>query len=198
MTDPRRLPDDRPNTGSQPLLTEIQALQGEELPAEQDGALSPEEIEGRREISLTERDHGTPDPGSLRDGETDDPVAATEEGLTWVPPSDPPTVPSDDPQGIDVAAGTGMTADDEPLDDDHRSVELATGSDITERVRDALRADAATSELAGRVRIGVVGSTAVIRGTVDGLEDGDALVEVAGRVAGIEEVRDETEVAGLG
>jgi hypothetical protein len=32
---------------------------------------------------------------------------------------------------------------------------------------------------------------------VDGIEDGDALVEVASRVDGIEDVRDETEVPGL-
>jgi hypothetical protein len=32
---------------------------------------------------------------------------------------------------------------------------------------------------------------------VDGIEDGDAIVEVVSAVAGIEDVRDETAVAGL-
>ena len=46
--------------------------------------------------------------------------------------------------------------------------------------------------------VAVLGSTAVLRGSVDDLQDGEALAEVAGRVVGIEEVRDETEVVGLG
>jgi osmotically-inducible protein OsmY len=36
----------------------------------------------------------------------------------------------------------------------------------------------------------------VLRGQVDGPEDGDALAEVASRVSGVDEVRDETEVVG--
>ncbi|HEY7132900.1 MAG TPA: hypothetical protein VH440_11645, partial [Candidatus Limnocylindrales bacterium] len=62
---------------------------------------------------------------------------------------------------------------------------------------EALRADSATSALADRLEIAVIGSTAIIRGQVDGIEDGDAIVEVASEVDGIDEVRDETEVAGL-
>jgi osmotically-inducible protein OsmY len=45
------------------------------------------------------------------------------------------------------------------------------------------------------VIIGTIGSRAVLRGTVLTVEDGDALVEVVGRVAGIDEVVDETELA---
>ena len=49
MPDPRSLPDDRPNVGSQPIEEEIQALQGEEMPGDQDAVLSPDEVEGDRE-----------------------------------------------------------------------------------------------------------------------------------------------------
>jgi BON domain len=186
MTDRRTQPDDRPNIGSEPIEAEIQALQGEEMPADQDGALSIDEI----------------DPDELggvdvRDGETTDPIEAAEEGLAWIAPSDPPTVPSEDPGGIEIAAGTGPSADNEPYDDDHGSGELDAESDMTARVRAALRADSETSGLADSVQIAVIGSTAIIRGVVDDLDDGDALVEVAGRVDGIEDVRDETTVAGL-
>jgi osmotically-inducible protein OsmY len=37
----------------------------------------------------------------------------------------------------------------------------------------------------------------VLRGVVDTIDDGDSLVEVASRVRGVRDVRDETEVAGL-
>ena len=133
----------------------------------------------------------------LRSGETTDPLVAIEEGQVWVAPSDPPTVPSDDPQGIEIAAGPGVSAEDEPYDDSHRSGDLDVEGSMNARVREALRADAATSGLADRLQIAVVGSTAVIRGQVDGIEDTDAIVEVASRVDGIDDVRDETEVPGL-
>ena len=41
----------------------------------------------------------------LRSDETTDPNVAAQEGLPWVPPIDPPVVPSRDPQGAEVAAG---------------------------------------------------------------------------------------------
>jgi BON domain len=182
MPDPRSLPDDRPNVADQPLAEEIQALQGGEMPADQDAVVSLDEIEDERERDALESEWGIPRSPDLRAGETDDVIEAIEEGETWVPPTDPPIVPGDAEQDIDVPG----SAD---LDD--------AESDINARIREALRADAATSGLADQLEIAVVGSTAIIRGVVDGLEDGDAIVEVASRVEGIEDVRDETEVAGL-
>lgn len=182
MTDRRRLPDDRPNVGSEPLEAEIQALQGEELPADQDAVLSLDEVEDEEERSYSDYEAGAPVNPDLRAGETDDPLVAIEEGLAWVPPTDPPIVPSDDADGID-APGSGEQDEGE--------------SDINARIREALRADSSTSALADRIRIAVIGSTAILRGRVDGIEDSDALVDVASGVEGIEDVRDETEVAGL-
>jgi hypothetical protein len=206
---------------------DVQALLGEELPIDQDAVLDPDEIETPRMPTLTERDTGAQsdrdrgllveateddeitdvdglidDPSSeiaalrpdstsldeltdeeLREGETTDPIEATEEGEVWLPPTDPPVVPvTDDPDGIEVP-GSG-----EP--------DEAEGS-LNAEIREALRSDASTSALADRLEIAVVGSTAVIRGVVDGIEDTDAIVEVVSGVDGIDEVRDETEVPGL-
>ena len=217
MSNPRSAPDDRPNVGSQPIEEEIQGLQGEELPIDQDAVLEPDEIEAAREPTLTEVDTGgesEPDraqlagldedsflsdidptlpprdvvsldeltDSELREGETTDPIEAIEEGETWIPPTDPPVVPvSGDPDGIEVPGS-------EELDE-------AEGS-LNARIREALRSDSATSPLADQLEIAVIGSTAIIRGQVDGPEDGDAIVEVASDVEGIDEVFDETEVAG--
>jgi hypothetical protein len=182
MTDPRALPDDRPNVGSEAFEDEIAELQGEAPFADQDSVVDPDEIEGARPATLSELEWGVPASADLRSGETDDPLVAIEEGQTWVPPSDPPIVSSDDPQGVESPGGEAIAAEGE----------------INARIREELRADAATTALADRLEIAVVGSTAILRGTVDGLEDGDALVEVASRVDGIDDVRDETEVPGLG
>lgn len=181
MTDPRMRPDDAPNVGSRSLEDEIAGLQGEAPFIDQDAVLDPDEIEGEREPTMSESEWGVPASADLRTGETDDPLVAIEEGQTYVPPSDPPVVPSDDPQGVESPAGAAAQAE----------------GDLNARIREELRADAATSGLADRVQIAVIGSTAILRGTVDGIEDTDSLVEVVGRVAGIDDVRDETEVPGL-
>ena len=221
MNDPRSRPDDRPSPANQPAVDDVRELLGEEEPDEQDGAITIDEVETARRPTMTELDEGAStipdrryasedaDPGALmsldsasdselRDGETDDPLVAIEEGQTWVPPNDPPTVPSDDPQGIDVAAGTGVEGMDERYDDDHRSGDDLDESDLNGRIRKAIRNDAATSVLADRLEIAVVGSTAILRGVVDDVDDGDALAAVIEQVDGIDEVRDETEVASLG
>ena len=69
--------------------------------------------------------------------------------------------------------------------------------DLNGAIRAELLGDAATSALAERIEIAVIGSTAILRGQVDGIEDSDALIEVVSRVDGIDDVRDETEVVGL-
>jgi hypothetical protein len=198
------LPDD----DSLSLVEGVQALQGEELPADQDAVLEPHEFEARRRPTMTEIDHGAPPPGDgdrattgaldglaldeLREGETDDPIAATEEGLTYVPPVDPPTIPSEDPQGLDVAAGTGISGSDEPFDISHHGEGVPDDLEMTARIREALRADAATSAYADQLRVVTIGSRAIIQGVVDDVDDADTIVEVVDRVEGIREVTDET------
>jgi hypothetical protein len=218
MPDPRSAPDDRPNIGSQPLEEELRAIEGEEPVGDQDAVLDPVEIEDEDEPTMTELDRGESDrvnirrlpgdddlaslevlaSGELRSGETYDPDVASEEGLAWVPPTDPPVIAdSEERDGIVIAAGIGTSALDEPYDDDHRSEDLTVEGDLNARVREAIRADAAASRFADRILIAVLGSTVILRGVVDDLSDGDDLVAVVERVKGVEEVRDETEVAAL-
>jgi hypothetical protein len=212
MTSRNGPPDDRPNIGSTPFLEGLQALEGEEMPADQDAVLDPDEIEERRVPTQTEFDRLDPDGrsadeedeieglsgvlgGELREGETDDPDVAAEEGLAWVPPIDPPVVAStwsDDPV---VAAGTGVSALDESYDDP--GVLNTEEGDLNERIREALRADSTTSRLADSLVIGVVGKTAIIRGVVDDADDSDSIIAVVERVPGIDDVLDETVFPGL-
>lgn len=212
MSDPRRVPDDRPPNDALGLLEGIQALQGEELPIDQDAVLEPTEIEPPRQPTLTEIDSGAPeelpddviDPAvidplvadRIRADETDDPTVATEEGLPWIPPSDPPIVPDpESPDGFAVAAGFASSADAEPYDDDHRRDEDIDGLELSERVRDAIRADGSTSDLVDAIRIVTHGDRVILRGTVLTVDDADALVAVAQRVDGIADVVDQTELA---
>jgi len=152
---------------------------------------SVEDAADRRSFeSLTDR--------QLRAGETDDPNEAAEEGLTYVPPSDPPLVAGDAGEP-EVAAGFSSSAvDDEPFDADHHSETMTIDDEVSERVRDAIRADAATSDYADSVDVETDGRVVVLRGAVTDLDDEDALVAVAERVAGISQVVDELEVRALG
>jgi len=65
------------------------------------------------------------------------------------------------------------------------------------RVREALRADAATTRYSESVVIGTRGRTVALRGVVDDIEDTDDLMAVASRVPGVDEIVDELEVRAL-
>ena len=134
----------------------------------------------------------------LRDGETDDPMVAAEEGLTYIAPVDPPVEPDpDDPQGARIAAGFGSSAEDEPYDRGHRAELLTSEDEIVERIREALLADATTTQYADYLAIAARGGTVAVRGVVEDIDDTDNIVEVISRVAGVEDVIDELEVPGI-
>jgi hypothetical protein len=171
-----------------------------------------EVIEPVEPMTDTERYEGEPDlPGSPLDGlelleeldlradETDDPNVASEEGLAYVPPIDPPVVADREyPEGVEIAAGFGTSALDEPYDDDHRSGELSAETDLAARIHEALRADASTSRWEDQIIVGTRGGLVVLRGVVDDVDDSDDVVAVVERVEGVEEVIDEIEVTALG
>ena len=213
MSDPRQLPDDRPPVDAPSLEEEIANLQGDALPVDQDAFLEPGEMEERREPTRTELDQGDPITDrslthgqlaeldglaidTMREGETEDAGVATQEGLTWVPPIDPPVIRSrDDTEAVEMAAGFGVDALADPYDDSHRTGEPGGAEgDLNARVRDALRADAATSVVEEQLIIGVRGDTVVVRGVVDDVDTSDDVVAVIERVAGVTEVIDETEL----
>jgi hypothetical protein len=135
----------------------------------------------------------------LRAGETNDAMEAIEEGETYIPPIDPPTVPSaeGDPQQSRIAAGFGYSAREESYDEDHRAHMLPAADDMTARVYEALLADSATTGYADHIQIITRDNTVILRGLVDDLDDNDSLVEVAYAVHGVAEVIDELRIRSL-
>ena len=143
-------------------------------------------------------DYEGTDDADMRVGETSNPDVAADEGMTWVPPVDPPVVADpDDPQGARLAAGFGTSADAERFDDSHRAEVLSSEDDFVGRIREALLADSATTGYADALAIATRGTTVAIRGVVDDIDDTDMIVEVISRVPGVEDVIDETEVRGV-
>ena len=133
----------------------------------------------------------------LRAEETDDPMKAVEEGFTYVPPIDPPVVPGDGLQNAEIASGLGVSALDEPYDEDHHDSFLNEDDEMSARVREALRADSSTSQYADRIAVETRGGIVTLRGLVDDLVDSDNLLAVAGYAEGVQEVVDELRVRGL-
>jgi hypothetical protein len=131
-----------------------------------------------------------------RSGETDDPSEASDEGLAWIPPTDPPTTTG---RGFDpdIAAGFGSSAIDEPYDADHHASGLAAADERTARVVEALQADAATAGLAGGLAVSSDGGRVVVEGTVEDIADEDAVLEVAQRASGVAEVVGRLRIAAL-
>lgn len=134
----------------------------------------------------------------LRDDETDDAFTASDEGITYVPPIDPPTVPSASLEDAEIASGFGVSALDEPYNQDgHSSFELGD-DEMAARVAEAIRADSATSDYAGQIAISVVGGVVTLRGEVADMEDSDNLLAVAGYIEGVVDVVDKLRVRTLG
>lgn len=134
----------------------------------------------------------------LRAEETDDIMEAVQEGFTYVPPIDPPTVPGGGNQNAEIASGFGVSALDEPFDEDHHSTFLPADDELSARVREALRADSSTTNYSDMVRIETANGVVTLRGVVEDLLDSDNLLAVAEYVTGVVEVVDELKVRALG
>lgn len=218
MTDPRATDTAPLNPPDVSTGRKRQQLEGDEDHDDQDGALSIDEVETAEPLTDTEIDEGELGAGAqpgdgrgqasleslaadeLPSGVTSNPDVAAEEGEVWMPPIDPPVVPDLDRTstgGLAIAAGFGTTAQDEPFDADHHTSARRSDDEVSARVREAILADSRTSRLAGSVAVGTMRGVVILRGTVDDLEDGDLLAAVASEVAGVVEVRDETDVEGL-
>ena len=134
----------------------------------------------------------------LRAGETDDPMEAVQEGLTYIPPIDPPvTTDPDSYESVQIASGFSVSADDVDPDEGGAERDFMAGDDMTAMVRHALRADAATTHLADRLTIATINGRVIIRGIVDDLDDTDNVIAVISDLPGVISVRDETTIRGI-
>jgi hypothetical protein len=130
------------------------------------------------------------------DGSTDNVQVAMDQGLVWDPPTDPPVVPSDDLQGVEIAAGFGSSIEDdnweianlpERVDDND--------ADLEEDLRTNLRHNSETSHLED-VRIYVRNGIVYLRGTVDYEDDISIVDEFVRDNEAVRDVDNELETAG--
>ena len=219
---PRNRPSSDPSTNtplnprSPPIEQQLREMAGYRSPDDQGEFPAADELDDLGQISSTDVYEGQLEAGSaddlpsdpdaeniemlteleLRADETDDPMEATEEGFTYVPPIDPPVIPGG-AANAEVASGLGLSALDEPYDEDHHEDFMTADDEMRARVREALRADSTTTQYANTIAIIARGGMVTLRGVVDDLVDSDNLLAVAEYVDGVDEVVDELRVRGL-
>lgn len=149
-------------------------------------------------VDLGDQDEQPIDADFASDPGTTDVIEAVQEGVTYFPPTDPPTT---DASGANFAVLNGFaeTSDDtaaaeadEPEDDTNR---LPVDDELADIVRRELDEDALTTDLP--VHVLARGGTVILRGEVDTLEDAENAEAVANRIPAVVEVREELSIRGV-
>jgi osmotically-inducible protein OsmY len=133
------------------------------------------------------------DPDFTDDIGTTDSMEAAAEAVPYFPPTDPVVRPTDDEEELAVVGGFGATSMND--EEGGASFDDRPDDDISAAVLRKLREDALTTDLVIRVvtRNGVVH----LHGEVPTIEDAENAEEVAGRVSGVKEVREELHIPSL-
>lgn len=128
---------------------------------------------------------------------------AIEEGEPYFPPTDPVVRPCTGPQDLEITGGFQDTSLDETRVDasvgpgdpppEAEFIVIRDDEDIRDDVIRELREDALTTDL--QVEVSVVNGVVFLKGRVPTIYDAEHAEAVAGRVPGIIEVRDLTEIA---
>jgi hypothetical protein len=147
-------------------------------------------------MPLPSEDEGdlTDEPG---EGESTDPLVATEEGVPYVPPtervlsearvheggSDVAGAPPTDEQELELEAASDVEPDRAPRDE----------ALLAEALGALRRSDLTAGD---RVQVDAADHTIWVRGEVESVEIADEILALLGELPGVDEVVDELEVAG--
>ena len=161
--------------------------------------ISLEELE--EELQARTREEEMDEDGTVDtqhgDGTAYYPLKAQQQGLVYIPPDDPPVLPSDDLQQIEIAAGFGKEVElDDPRPEDTPD-RLAEGDwDLQARIEAVLRKSSLTNQMTG-VKVAVEDGIVYLSGEVETLDDVDVVCSIIGAIDGVEDVEEELIVTSL-
>jgi hypothetical protein len=119
------------------------------------------------------------------EGHTYNPQQAADQGLTYTPPSDPATVPSDDLQGAEVGAGFAPSMEDSDPDRQRLPDRIDDQDlDLQEDVYQALRYNSETAHLSD-TRVLVNEGVVSLFGTVPSEDDLGRIYSVVSELNGV-------------
>ncbi|MCB0063858.1 MAG: BON domain-containing protein [Caldilineaceae bacterium] len=122
------------------------------------------------------------------DGSTTDPFVASEQGMVYTPPSDPPVLPSDDLQGAEVATGFAQSMEESNPDVEDLPARVDNQDlDLEEDVRVSLHNNSETGNLEN-VRVRVRNGVVLLAGTVFSEDDIGIVEEQIRDLDGVVEV----------
>jgi hypothetical protein len=128
------------------------------------------------------------------DGSTDNVQEAIDQGLVYTPPTDPPVVPSDDLQNVEIAAGFASSIEDEPEVANLPPSVDDNDADAEEDIRKALYYNSETTHL-DDVRVYVRNGIAYLRGRVLDEDDIAIVDEFIRDLEVVDDVRNDLVVA---
>lgn len=131
------------------------------------------------------------------DGTAYYPLKAQQQGLVYVPPDDPPILPSDDPQGIEIAAGFAKESQFEDPRGEDVPERLAGGDwDLQARIESVLHKSSLTNQMT-EVWVEVEDGIVYLSGKVETLDDIDVVCSVVQQIDGVVDVEEELIVTSL-
>jgi len=126
---------------------------------------------------------------------TTDELEATEEGIPYRAPSDPPVLPSDDLEGVDIAAGFAPSVEETYPDSEEVPQRVEMGDlELQQHVCTVLRENSETAHLTD-IEVLVTRGIVVLRGPVSDEQDIAIVDEIVSDLDGVRAVRNELRVA---
>ena len=129
------------------------------------------------------------------DGHTYNPDEAWEQGLTYTPPTDPPTIPGGGRQGAEVGAGFAPSMEETNPGVEKLPPHLDNSDlDLQDDVYEALRLNSETGDLVDRVTVSVREGVVTLAGTVKTDDDIAIAYDIITGLDGVVEVNSLLEV----
>lgn len=129
------------------------------------------------------------------DGSTENPVLAQEQGLVYLPPSDPPVLPSDDRQNVEIAAGFATSMEEtEPGVVELPAHVAGNDLDLEQTIRETLHNNSETANLDG-IHLSVRNGIVFLAGRVETLDEITIVDEMLRHMRGVRDVRNHLDVA---
>jgi hypothetical protein len=153
-----------------------------------DAALAEDEAAGNPDLTADRAAIDATEPDFMEDPLQTDVVEAVEDGVVYAPPVDP-VLTTDQFGQAEVLGGLAPSALDPDLGPAPSAEDTVPGDEaLADAIREHLRLDASTTDLADAIVVTVRNGVAYLDGAVPGLEDAENVEAIAAEVPGVRDV----------